>query len=299
MDSVLYCCIVPDRSESGDLVPELLSAMEYDFSSWRDAETGKLSHTLYFKTEEEAIRTAEKLEHLRGEWKEMDITLGEIAIRPLKKEDWAESWKLHFKPIEISAHLAITPTWIPFHPKPDQKVIVLDPGMSFGTGQHATTKFCLTQIDRFVQEQNAGVSGLSLLDAGCGSGILAIAAEKFGFGEIAAFDIDPDATRIAKENAAMNDDAGKIHFSTSALIDFNSEGIRYDVVAANILSSALLAGKDKLLSLLKPGGHLIIAGVLDKEYPIVRQAFEEAGCREYASTEEAQWRGGAFLRQKK
>ena len=137
------------------------------------------------------------------------------------------------------------------------------------------------------------VSSMTMLDAGCGSGILAIAAEKLGFGSAAAFDIDPDAARIAEENAAANG-CSRIVFSAASLIEFNSDGVKYDVIAANILSSALLAGRDKLLSLLKPGGTLILAGILDKEYSIVRKAFEDGGCVQYASTEEKQWRGGAF-----
>ena len=87
-------------------------------------------------------------------------------------------------------------------------------------------------------------------------------------------------------------------FSTASLIEFNARGKTFDVIAANILSSALLAGKDKLLSLLKVGGVLILAGILDKEYETVRSAFESAGCRQVDTAEEKQWRGGAFVREK-
>lgn len=292
MDDILYCFSFSDFSENGEAMPELLTGLGYDFSSWRDAETGKLVHTLYFKKREDAEGAEKQFETLGGTFRELEISIGNPAVSELKKEDWAESWKIHFKPIEISATLAVTPSWIDFKARPGQHVIVLDPGMSFGTGQHATTKFCLTQLDRFAAEHD--VSQLSMLDAGCGSGILAIAAEKLGYCEVHAFDIDPEAARIAKENADANG-CSRIHFSAASLIEFNSRGVKFDVIAANILSSALLAGKDKLLSLLKPGGSLIMAGILDREYETVKAAFEAAGCRQYASTEENQWRGGAFV----
>ena len=291
MEDILFWCSFRDLSANGEIIPELLSAMEYDFSSWRDAETGTLTHTLYFKTAEEAENAKKQIESILPDWNAMELKIEDLHTGQLKKEDWAESWKIHFHPIEISERLAVTPSWIDFPAKPGQKIITLDPGMSFGTGQHATTKFCLTQLDLFAFKHD--VSSMTMLDAGCGSGILAIAAEKLGFGSAAAFDIDPEAARIAGENAAANG-CSRIAFSAASLIEFNSDGVKYDVIAANILSSALLAGRDKLLSLLKPGGTLILAGILDKEYSIVRKAFEEGGCVQYASTEEKQWRGGAF-----
>ena len=295
MDSVLYCVSFRDASENGEAVPELLSALGYDFSSRRDAETLELIHTLYFKTGDDARNALRQIESMEETFRELEISIGKPALSKLKKEDWAESWKIHFKPIEISETLAVTPSWSEFRARPGQHVIVLDPGMSFGTGQHATTKFCLSRLDRFAAEND--VSGASMLDAGCGSGILAIAAEKLGWKEIQAFDIDPDAVRIAAENAAENH-CSRIRFAAASLIEFNARGMTFDVVAANILSSALLAGKEKLLSLLKPGGTLILAGILDKEYETVRAAFEAAGCRQVDTAEENQWRGGAFVREK-
>lgn len=291
MDDVLFFCGFRDLSSNGEIIPELLSAMEYDFSSWRDAETGILTHTLYFKTEKEAEAAEKHIGSLLPDWNSMELKIDDLHTGKIKKEDWAESWKIHFHPIEISERLAVTPSWIDFPARAGQKVIMLDPGMSFGTGQHATTKFCLTRLDLFASEND--VSSMNMLDAGCGSGILAIAAEKLGFGSITAFDIDPEAARIAEENARANG-CSRTLFSAASLIEFNSDGVKYDVIAANILSSALLAGRDKLLSLLKPGGTLILAGILDKEYSTVAGAFGEGGCVQFASAEEKQWRGGAF-----
>ena len=135
-----------------------------------------------------------------------------------------------------------------------------------------------------------------MLDAGSGSGILAIAASKLGCTRVDAFDIDPDTVAVARENARKNgipDEA--LSLAAASLMEYEST-IRYDIVAANILSSALLAGKEKLLSFCKEGTHLILAGILDAEYPSVKAAFESTGrCAELFSVQEKEWRGGTFL----
>ncbi len=292
MDEVLYCCAMDDHSETPDAATELLSGLEYQFSSWTDAETKALKHTLYFMSEAEAKEAASFVESQRAGWESFGVKLENVSLSTLRKEDWAESWKIHFKLMEVSDRLAIRPSWIEYSPKPGQKVITLDPGMSFGTGQHATTKFCLKAIDAFAAEAS---KPLSMLDAGCGSGILCISAQKLGCKPVAAFDIDPDATAIALENAEING-IGKalLPIDTASLEAFDSRGMRYDIVAANILSSALIAGKAKLLSLCKPGGRLILAGILEKEYANVRTEFETMGCKELFAETEKEWRGGAF-----
>ncbi|MBQ9771987.1 MAG: 50S ribosomal protein L11 methyltransferase, partial [Lentisphaeria bacterium] len=196
MEDLLYCCSFSDASRDTGITAELLSAMGWDFSSRLDAESGETWQTLYFSEKSEAEEAKAKLEELRPIWNELEIVFGEVSVTELKKENWAESWKIHFKPMEISDRLAITPPWVDFPAKENQKVIILNPGLSFGTGQHATTTFCMTKLDELAQTlpENS-----SMLDAGCGSGILAIAAVKLGWKDVYAFDIDPDAVRISQE----------------------------------------------------------------------------------------------------
>ena len=294
MNDLLYCCTIRDGSEFPDAAAELLSGLGYEVSSWKNAETKETHLTLYFQ-EETACREA--IEHLRkqaAEFAGFGVVLEDLTFHTLKKEDWAEVWKLHFKPLVISDRLAFAPSWEKFQPKPGQQLITLDPGMSFGTGQHATTKFCLSSIDRFIQElKQSGKTGISMLDAGSGSGILAIAAKKLGCARVDAFDIDPDTIAIAKENAVING-IRDIPFEAASLLGYSSD-IQYELVAANILSSALIAGRDKLLSFCHPGTRLMLAGILDSEYQTVRTAFESSRrCRELFSTQEKEWRGGAF-----
>ena len=290
MEDLLYCCSFSDASRDTGITAELLSAMGWDFSSRLDAESGETWQTLYFSERSEAEEAKAKLEELRPIWNELEIVFGDVSVTELKKENWAESWKIHFKPMEISDRLAITPPWVDFPAKENQKVIILNPGLSFGTGQHATTKFCLTKLDELAQNlpENS-----SMLDAGCSSGILAIAAVKLGWKEVFAFDIDPDAVRISQENSAENK-VDSIDYATAPLLEYSCGNRMFDCIAANILSSARLAGKNKLLSMLKPGGTLILAGIQDAEFEIVKKSFCASGCKLISTAEESGWRGGMF-----
>ena len=291
---VLYCVVCSDESADRGAGAEFLAAFDYDMSSWKDEESGAIRHTIYFQDRASAEKALTFLRGESGRWKDFGVDLSEFALSELKKENWAESWKIHFKPIRVSPRLLIRPTWESVPPEAGRLDIVLDPGMSFGTGQHATTKFCLASLDRFTRDPSPD-RPLSMLDAGSGSGILAIAAYLLGCRPVRAFDIDPDTVPVARENLEKNGlPPDSVSFAVSALEDWPSTE-RYDIVAANILSSALIAGREKLLSLTRPGGWLILAGILDREYGSVKASFEELGCREIASEAEKEWRGGAFL----
>ncbi len=295
MKDILYCCTMVDRSETPDASPELLSAFGFELSTWKEEETGEIRHTLYFQEEKEALAARDLLMAKAEEFASFGCVFDPIECTRLKREDWAESWKLHFRPMVVSERLAVSPSWEKFEPLPGQSLVLLDPGMSFGTGQHATTKFCLVSIDRFIAELKAkGASGISLLDAGSGSGILAIGGKLLGCTRVDAFDIDPETIPVARENARKNGIRDEdLSLAVSSLSDYAPE-IRYDIVAANILSSALIAGKEKLLSFCHPGTLLILAGILDSEYGRVKDVFESDNCRELFSAKEKEWRGGAF-----
>lgn len=289
MDDTLYCFSFNDLSENGETVPELLTALGYEFSSWRDAETGKLAHTLYFKTRDEAETAQSRFKELDRTFRELDISICNFAVSELRKEDWAESWKIHFKPIEISATLAITPSWINFQAKPGQHVIVLDPGMSFGTGQHATTYYCLKTIDRL-----AGKPGVkSMLDAGCGSGILTIAAALRGYDPVDAFDNDPDAVRIAAENLALNR-IGTVSPVVGDAAVWQGRAEQYDLVCANILGHLLVAFRNNIVNWVRPGGYLTLAGILSTEFDGVAAAFIELGFEELDRETLREWTSGLF-----
>ena len=270
---------------------ELLDVMEMPFSARTEVETGVSRYVFYFETESEAKAAAATLDAARGGWREAGVTLSAPVITTLLKEDWTEVWKRHFAVQRISPTLVIRPSWLEHVAAPGETVIDLDPGMSFGTGAHETTQFCLKAI-----EELAAGGGKSFLDAGCGSGILTIAAVKFGCSPTVCFDNDPECLETTKENLARNEiPQERVGIFVGGLEAFEP-GRQFDLVVANIISSVLIANTARLASWVAPGGHLIVAGILAREYAELREAFLSAGLVEIKSGTEKDWTGGVFSR---
>jgi len=215
-----------------------------------------------------------------------------LSIKRLPRQDWAESWKQHFQPIEIGAALLIKPSWSKQRQKKGQATVVLDPGLSFGTGQHPTTAFCLREL---VRCRKPGKSQ-SFLDIGTGSGILAIAAARLGYRPVEAFDFDPEAVGIASANAKRNRVSDKIHFFERDVTKFSPTGRKYSVICANLISNLLISARERILARLAPDGVVIIAGILRTDFHTVQRVYEEAGLRLVASRGKKEWRSGSFLR---
>jgi len=212
------------------------------------------------------------------------------TVAALPAQDWAESWKRFFHVQHVSARVVIRPSWEPYTAAPGDCVIDLDPGMSFGTGHHETTRACLLFLDQL----SAADAGRSVLDAGCGSGILALAARKLGFKPVTAFDNDPDAVAIARENAGLN---GVTDIAWH-MGDVATAALTADVVVANILASVLIQYAAHLAAAVRPGpaGALVVSGILDGQYPVVRAAFEAQGFAETQNLLLGEWRSGLFQR---
>lgn len=290
MQEILYCCKITEHADTISVTEEFISALEYDYSTWFDVETKIAVHYTYFPTKEEAEKAQENIKRHLPDWKEFGINLDKLELVEIKKEDWSEVWKKYFKIQHITERLIIKPSWLDFVPNGKQVIVEIDPGMSFGTGQHPTTAYCLKIIDTLADKGNA----LSFLDAGCGSGILSIAAFKLGYKPVYAFDIDPDAVTVAAQNIEKNKISEKdINLSTAALEEFKHEG-NFDVIVANILSGILIANVSKLLGILNSGGYIILAGILRTEFDKVADAFKANGCTEQNRESEGEWTGGYF-----
>jgi ribosomal protein L11 methyltransferase len=229
----------------------------------------------------------------------LNIGSGKIKTAKVRREDWAESWKRHFKPIEIGSSLLIKPSWIKRQPHKKQAVVILDPGLSFGTGQHATTSFCLHQIVAAVcgrrNRRSQSAATKSFLDIGTGSGILAIAAAKLGCQPVCAFDFDPEAVRVARANARLNHVEQKLKIMRGDVAKLPIHPARkYDLVCANLISNLLIAERRRIAAQLNRGGTLVLAGILKSEFAQVQKVFEDLGLKLTAAKGEKEWRSGSF-----
>jgi len=223
----------------------------------------------------------------------LNIGPGTIRVKQVLREDWAESWKKHFKPIEISPTLLIKPSWSRRRPRRNQQVVVLDPGLSFGTGQHATTSFCLRQL---ADARRTGTAQ-SFLDVGTGSGILAIAAVKLGYAPVEALDHDPESVRVTTANAAQNGVTGKLKLTRRDVTTLPlPTARRFDVVCANLICDLLLAEAPRIVHRVGPKGRLVLAGILATQFKLVKSAYRAHGFRLAAEQQEGEWHSGAFVR---
>ena len=287
-NELLYAIDLADPSGEFEPASELLNALEFEFSSFFDRENCTVRHTVYALTMEGAVENRDRLTAALKEWREFGVELEMGEIFTIAKSDWSEAWKKYFKPIEISEKLLIRPSWLNDEPLPGQKVLQIDPGMSFGTGQHATTNYCLKCIDRYAGSKK------SLLDAGCGSGILAIAGALLDYGPIDAFDFDPEAVAVAGENAALNKVADRINLEVGNAADYPGRAEKYDLVCANILGHLLIAFRFNIVSWVAPGGVLVLSGILDRDFDKVSAAFAEVGMTEIERFRDKDWTSGTF-----
>jgi ribosomal protein L11 methyltransferase len=277
----------------GDLMEHILGQKPSSFRK-----EGELMVFLSAYLEEPFLWTAES----RGEWRTGLAILSACGIVPgpcrwsvskVKKEDWSESWKKHFPPMVIGEALLVKPSWSKCKAKKSQTEVVLDPGLSFGTGQHPTTAFCLEQL----VEASSRKGPVSLMDMGTGSGILAIAAAKLGFSPVHAFDFDPDCVKVALENARRN--------AVEALVEIRRQDLTqlkplkkplFDVICANLEFPLLMAETGKIDSRLRPGGVLILAGILKRQFSAIRKQYAALGYKLVAHKALDEWHSGAFAK---
>jgi ribosomal protein L11 methyltransferase len=201
------------------------------------------------------------------------VPLEEPQGRKLANQDWRDSYKAHFKAWKFG-RLHWVPLWEreTFHLPGGDAVIWLDPGLAFGTGNHETTRLCVERLVALADEK--GVRG-RVIDAGCGSGILALSASRLGFRNVVGFDNDPEAIRVSQENAALNDLSDAVEFSTADLVS-GLKGIQAEIVLANIQADVLMRFAKELASATAPGGALILSGILATENVAVREVFTAA-----------------------
>ncbi len=179
-----------------------------------------------------------------------------VAVEFIEDQDWSENWKAHFKPFAIVPGLVITPTWEQYKAREGEQVIVMDPGMAFGTGHHETTRLCL----ELLQESESIISGCTVLDVGTGTGILAMASLLFGADRVVSVDNDLEAIRVARENSRLNNLSGRMEVSAAEIKNIETP---FACVVANIVHDVLLELADDLARLTEEGGTLVLSGLLE------------------------------------
>jgi len=208
------------------------------------------------------------------------------AVSILKEEDWANSWKTNFKPTRIGERLVIKPSWETFAAADDDIILELDPGMAFGTGTHATTRLCLEALESLVFRENAGKDNGHVLDVGCGSGVLGIAAALFGAGKVVSVDIDPIAITVTSENAAINGVSDVVTASETPLTDIQDQ---FSIVLANILAEELVKMSFALTEKVAAEGFLVLSGILVEREEFVIAGFAQQPLTLHSVRHQEEW----------
>ncbi len=217
------------------------------------------------------------------------IGKGTITLSETEDKDWINNWKTFFKPFRAAENIVIKPTWEEYKKEKDSDILIeIDPGIAFGTGSHETTKLCIQALDKYVKE------GDSVLDVGCGSGILSIAALKLDAGHATAIDIDEVAVKVAAENMTVN----HLHPDQYTLLngDLISNAFLkvkartgHDIVVANILADVIIPLTAVIRPHLKQGGLYITSGIIDTKEEEVREALLENGFEILAVEHMKEW----------
>ncbi|HPF43082.1 MAG TPA: 50S ribosomal protein L11 methyltransferase [Syntrophomonadaceae bacterium] len=209
-----------------------------------------------------------------------------VFIDEVRDEDWEESWKKYYHTFKVGNRLVIKPSWENYQAKEDEEIIEIDPGMAFGTGIHASTRFCLKFIEKYIK------GGETVIDAGCGSGILSIAAAKLGARKITAIEIDDVAVKVAKENVMLNRLEEIIEVKAGdATEELNTH--KADVILANITADVINLLIPHAAQSLEKGGWLFASGIVDSRFPGVQKQLQAYGFSQEEVLTDVDWVGVA------
>ncbi len=255
----------------GDLIDEELLAQDRSVASV----------SIYIPIERSP---AESSAFLEKRFAELDIP-AKLELIGVDEEDWANSWKKYYKPIKTGNRLVIVPMWEEYTPAADEITVIMNPGMAFGTGTHETTRLCAALLEDYINE------GDSMLDVGCGSGILAICAARLGANDCFACDIDAVAVRVAEENARLND-TPNVKAEVSDLLKSVPDK-KYNVICANIVADVIIRLAPDAYKYLAPGGTFIVSGIIDTRADEVKSALKNGGYEIIAERGENGWYAAA------
>jgi ribosomal protein L11 methyltransferase len=282
--------------EAAEAVAELLQRYSYQgvaieqedipAEAWDDGQAEpprRLTIRAYFPADRRVEETKFQLETALGHMSLM-YPMPTPTYRFINEADWANAWKKNYHPIRLGRRLLIRPEWVQMETAPDDVVITLDPGMAFGTGTHPTTQLSLEALEDLV------TPGMQVLDLGCGSGVLSIAAAHLGAAHILALDIDPIAVTATQQNAERNAVSDRIHAAEGSLITALETDQQFDLVVANILAHVIIAMSDDGLGrTVRPGGLGVFSGIIADQAAEVESALRRTGLKPYARRQQGDW----------
>lgn len=203
--------------------------------------------------------------------RDLGVDLGslDIELASVREEDWSNTWKKYYKPMKVSDRIVIKPSWETYNKKKGQVILTLDPGMAFGTGTHETTMLCMQAIDQYIRPDH------SLIDIGCGTGVLSIGALLLGAKAATAIDLDGNAVEIARKNAQINKVLDRMTLVHGNLLD-EIEG-SYDIVVANIIADVIIELSQYATNYIKAGGLFISSGIIHERLDEVIEQIESVG----------------------
>lgn len=269
--------MVDEEGEFKDFLENNKQYWDYVDDKLLDEKRGKCRVTFYLTEDDAGFATLGQVRILLSALKKQHPEYAPLLLtmENVADEDWENNWKQFYKPMEIGERLLVVPEWEQTEDSERVKLI-LNPGLTFGTGSHATTRLCLTALDKLIH------GGEKVLDLGCGSGILSIAALRLGAARAFACDVDPTCVNVAYENAALNGvdrdrytvRAGDVTADRELQREFGGD---YDVVVANIVADVIIALAPRVRPLLKAEGVFLCSGIIDERAAEVRQNLEDAG----------------------
>ena len=275
--------VIDDETEFQDFLENNHQYWDYVDEDLEKSMAGKSRVTFYLEANDDGLAKVGEVRIALEQLKAQHTNYGTLlmTMNTMQNEDWENNWKQYYKPMEIGERLLVVPQWEQEDPQVRaacaQRVpLILEPGLTFGTGSHATTRLCLT-----AREKLAG-PGQRVLDLGCGSGILSIAALKLGADSALAVDIDDKCLGVAYENAAMNG-IGRDRYTVLAGDILTDEALQarigggYDIVLANIVSDVIIALAPAVRALLKEGGYFLCSGIIDDRAEEVAGKLRDAG----------------------
>jgi len=222
----------------------------------------------------------------------LNVGKGFESFTEIDEEDWSTAWKKYYKPFNITEKIVIKPTWEDYSPKEEEIVIQMDPGMAFGTGTHETTQMCAQLLEKYIKQDD------TVVDAGCGTGILSIIAAKLGAKSITAFDIDEVAVKVTNENSALNNASDKIKTYTGDIGSLykyiDASGQKADIIIANIIANVIISISGKIAEHIRQGGYFITSGIINERADDVKKAYSDLGFKLEETLNMGEWTAMVF-----